>query len=78
MAMTPDEMTPDKAVRYACRALTEERERVAEDRYRTKMAVERTTDPQYRAYGARELADYDERLANIDAAMRVLNGLVGR
>jgi hypothetical protein len=66
MATTPDEMTPEKAVRYACRALTEERDRVA-------------VDYDYTALANREERDrLRERIENIDAAMRVLNGLVGR
>jgi hypothetical protein len=66
MATTPDEMTPDKAVRYACRALTEERERVE--------GTKRLAGP----FAGPFLIACDERMANIDAAMRVLNGLVGR
>jgi hypothetical protein len=75
---TIDEMTPDKAVRYACRALTEERTEVGRMRVRWEHNARTNPDGPAHNYFTDQIAAADERLANLDAAMRVLSGLVGR
>lgn len=76
--MTVDDMTPDKAVRYACRALTEERTEVERMRVRWEHNARANPHGPAHNYFTGQIATADERLANLDAAMRVLRGMVER